>query len=677
MGRRRLSIALCVAGILACGAAMNLSASAATEGRAERVARTGQDQDAETPVAGRMDQIVESYVKSGQFMGAVLAARGDQILLNKGYGYADLEWKIPDAPEDKFRLGSITKQFTAASILLLQERGKLNVDNPVKKYMPDAPAAWDKITIFNLLTHTSGIPNFTSLPNYRTIEPFPQTPEDLIALFRDKPLDFQPGDKWSYSNSGYVVLGYLIEKISGQSYAEFLQKNVFDPLGMKNSGVESSSAVIPDFASGYVAGPRGFLNAGYINMTVPFSAGSIYSTTGDLLRWEQGLFGGKLLSAESLKEMTTPFKNDYAFGLIVHTVQGRTVIEHSGGIEGFNTNLAYYPSDKMTIAVLGNVNGRAPDEIGRDLGIVAEGGSVVLPSERKEIQVDPQALQGYVGDYQLAPNFILKVWRDGGRFMTQATGQGPIAIFPESKTEFFAKVVDAQITFVTDSSGKATALILHQNGQNIRAPRVEGQAAAAAPQEHKEVKVDPAILAKYVGTYELTAGFDIAITLDDGQLYEQATGQGKAAIYPQSEKEFFLKVVDAQITFVTDSSGKATGLILHQNGQNIRAPRVEGAAAAAAPSEPKEVKVDPSVLAKYVGTYELAPGFDIDITLDGDQLYEQATGQQKFEIYPQSEKEFFLKVVDAQITFVTDSSGQATSMVLHQNGMDHEGKRIN
>ena len=176
---------------------------------------------------GRMDQVVQSYVSSKKFMGTVLVARGDHIIFSKAYGFANLEWNIPNSPEAKFRLGSITKQFTASCILLLEERGKLNTSDLIKKYMPDAPASWDKITFFHLLTHTSGIPSFTGFPNYPSIEPFPITPEKLVALFRDKPLEFQPGEKWNYSNSGYVLLGYLIEKIGGEPYAKFLQKNIF------------------------------------------------------------------------------------------------------------------------------------------------------------------------------------------------------------------------------------------------------------------------------------------------------------------------------------------------------------------------------------------------------------------------------------------------------------------
>lgn len=536
---------------------------------------SGQPEAAAAANLPRMEQVIQSFVEKKQFMGAVLVARGSDVLLDKGYGFADVEWKVPDSPKAKFRLGSITKQFTAASIMLLQERGKLKVTDLVKKYLPDAPAAWDKITIFNLLTHTSGIPNFTGFPDYRSIEPFPITPEKLVAQFRDKPLDFQPGEKFSYSNSGYVLLGYLIEKISGESYAKFVDDNIFKPLGMKDSGYDSNSAIIPDRAQGYTGGTDGPANAGYINMTVPFSAGGLYSTTGDLLRWEQGLFAGKLLSPESLKQMTTPFKDNYAFGLMVRTANGHRVIDHGGGIEGFNTMLAYYPDDKLTVAVLANLNGGAPQEIAQYLGTLALGGEVELPSERKAVQIDPQIFDRYVGDYALSPKFVLKVSREGDRFITQATGQGQVEIYPENDHEFFAKVVNAQITFVTDKNGKATALILHQGGADHRAPRVEGAAAAMAPREHKEVHVDPKILDGYVGSFQLSPGFSIAITREGDRLYEQATGQQKVEIFPESEKEFFLKVVDAQITFVTDSQGRATEMILHQGGHDVHGKRTE------------------------------------------------------------------------------------------------------
>ena len=416
----------------------------------------------------RMEEIVQSYVSSKKFMGTALVARNGKVVLSKGYGSADLEWDIPNSPSTKFRLGSITKQFTAACILLLEERGKLKTDDLVKKYIPDAPAAWDKITIFHVLTHTSGIPSFTSFPDYESTEATPTTPEKLVARFKDKPLDFQPGEKWSYSNSGYVLLGYLIEKISGQSYSDFAQQNIFTPLGMKDSGYDSNSAIIMHRASGYAPGPNGPVNAGFVHMSIPFSAGALYSTTEDLLRWEEGLFGGKLLSAASLQKMTTPFKENYAFGLGVQTVKNHKVISHGGGIEGFNTSLAYYPDDKLVVAVLGNLNGGAPGAIADNLAAVALGEQVVLPTERKEITVSPAILASYAGTYELAPTFSITVRLEGAHLMAQATNQPNLPIFPESETLFFYKVVDAQLEFFKNDKGEVTHLVLHQNGRDTK-----------------------------------------------------------------------------------------------------------------------------------------------------------------------------------------------------------------
>jgi CubicO group peptidase (beta-lactamase class C family) len=419
----------------------------------------------------RMDQVAQSFVGSKAFMGSVLVARDGNVLLSKGYGSANLEWNIPNSPSTKFRLGSITKQFTAASILLLEERGKLKVEDPVKKHMPDAPATWDKVTIYHLLTHTSGIPSFTGFPDYTSTEAIPSPPEKTVARFRDKPLEFEPGEKWNYSNSGYVLLGYLIEKIGGKTYSQFIQENIFTPLGMKDSGYDSNSAVIQRRASGYSPSPKGPVNAGFIHMTIPFAAGSLYSTTEDLLRWEQGLFGGKLLSVPSLQKMTTPFKSDYAFGLGVRTVNGRKVIDHGGGIEGFNTHLAYYPEDKLTVVVLGNLNGSAPGDLAGKLGAVAHGDKIQLPSERKEITVSPKVLADYVGTYELSPTFSIVMTLEDGQLMTQATRQPKFPLFAESDTKFFLKVVDAQVEFFRDEKGAVTHIVLHQGGRDAKGQR--------------------------------------------------------------------------------------------------------------------------------------------------------------------------------------------------------------
>jgi CubicO group peptidase (beta-lactamase class C family) len=455
--------------------------------------------------AARMNQIVESHVTGHHFMGTVLVARGSQVLFSKGYGSADLEWDVPNTPNTKFRLGSVTKQFTAASILLLEERGKLHVTDPVKKYLPDAPAAWDKMTIFHVLTHTAGIPNFTGFADYGKLAPFATTPAELVARFRDKPLDFEPGEQWKYSNSGYVLLGYLIEKVTGQSYEKFLRENIFALLGMKDSGYDSNTAIIAHRASGYTYGPNGFENDGFVHMSVPFSAGALYSTTEDLFKWEQGLFGGKLLQAASLDKMTTPFKSNYAFGLEVNTEGKHKAIEHGGAVQGFNTALAYYPEDKLTVAVLRNVAGvaPAPEAMAHELAAVAHGEAVQLQSERKEITLDLKAMSRLLGAYQFpAMNAAgtgpaMVVFLDGNQMLSRLGSQAALPYFAESETLLFAKAVDAQLEFPKDGD-KASQVTLHQNGRDIVAKRIGDaeakpivDAAMAAAQRFKDQKPAP------------------------------------------------------------------------------------------------------------------------------------------------------------------------------------------
>ena len=415
----------------------------------------------------RMEQVVQSHVSAGTFMGTVLVARDGNIVLDKAYGMANLELEVPNTPDTKFRLGSITKQFTAAAILLLEERGKLKVDDRVKTHLPDAPMGWDRITVFNLLTHTSGIPNFTSLADYNTIKLSSRTADAAVAAVRDRTLDFGPGEKMSYSNSGYIVLGAIIEKVSGQSYEKFVTDNIFTPLGMKDSGYDSNTAVIKRRASGYIKTPTGYVNAGYVHMSIPHAAGALYSTTRDLLKWEQALFSGKVVSKASLDRMITPFKNDYGLGITSALVQGRRVIAHGGGIDGFNTQLAYYPDSRTVVTVLSNVNGAVPGVLTGQLGSIMHGDSVTLSSERKEITLPAATLSKFVGAYELSPAAVMTISLDGEQLMAQLTGQGKLPIFAQSETLFFLKAVDAQLEFAADGS----SLILHQNGRDQKATR--------------------------------------------------------------------------------------------------------------------------------------------------------------------------------------------------------------
>ncbi|HMN46574.1 MAG TPA: serine hydrolase domain-containing protein [Povalibacter sp.] len=315
-------------------------------------------------LAGKIDE----RVSGADFTGAVLVARGATIVLDKGYGSANREWNVPNSPDTRFRLASLTKQFTAAAILLLEEQGKIRLQDPVSRYVPDTPAAWNAITVLNLLTHTSGIPDLTTFPDFVEMARRPTTPENLVASFRDRPLDFPAGTDFRYSNSGYILLGYILERVSAQPYAQFVTKNIFVPLGMKHSGYDSNADVVPMRAQGYARRDGRVIIADYLDMTVPFSAGGLYSTTGDLLRWYHGLFDGRLLSASSLERMTTPFRGNYAFGIAADVdTNGNKVLWHGGAIDGFSVFSAYVPADESAVVVLANMEGAPARAMAADI----------------------------------------------------------------------------------------------------------------------------------------------------------------------------------------------------------------------------------------------------------------------------------------------------------------------
>jgi CubicO group peptidase (beta-lactamase class C family) len=425
----------------------------------------------------RQDQIVQYWVDAQQFMGAVLVARGDKILFKKAYGSANLEWNIPNTPTTRFRIASVTKQFTAAAILLLEERGKLKLEDPISKYYADAPDAWSRITLKNLLQHTSGIPDFTQEPDMETWMTQRTAPTDSVKRVRDKPLQFEPGAEMRYSNTGYVLLGIAIEKASGTSYAAFLKQNIFDPLGMKDSGYDENEPILARRASGYMPGASGPVNAKYTDMSLPFAAGGLYSTVEDLLRWERALFGKKVLSESSLEKMIAPGKNDYGFGLYVTEKAGRLVIYHGGGIAGFNSQLAHYPKDGVTVVALSNLNGFGADTIADQLGAVVHGETVNLPPVRKPVPVAKNILRKYVGTYQVGPNFVLWFTLEGDRLKGQATGQPPFFLTAESETKFAPTSFEGQIEFQMDASDKVTNVVVHQGERDTVAPRISDLAA--------------------------------------------------------------------------------------------------------------------------------------------------------------------------------------------------------
>ncbi len=319
-------------------------------------------QDKTKQAIERADAYLAAEAATNAFRGSILIGIDGKIAFEKGYGLADEEWGVRNTPATKFRIASMTKQFTAACILLLQERGRLSVHDPISKYLSDLPSAWQPITIHQLLTHTSGLPNYTSSPKIKELNRTGAVPKDMVALVMDEPLEFKPGSKFTYTNTGYILLGMIIEKVSGESYDAFLATNIFGPLRMVNSGYDKASDILNNRASGYQMKDGHLVNADFIDMSIPFSAGGIYSTVEDMYRWNEALANGKLLSAESLRQMfdeypeTAAYASHYGYGVVITQRFGRTLYYHGGGVNGFASVIQRYSKEHTCIVVLSNVS---------------------------------------------------------------------------------------------------------------------------------------------------------------------------------------------------------------------------------------------------------------------------------------------------------------------------------
>ncbi len=425
------------------------------------------------PLTARLDHAAQAYNQHRKFIGTVLVAKGGSILFEKGYGMANLELDVPNSPATKFRLGSITKQFTAAAVMQLQEKGALSVTDSACKYFDECPERWKQITIAQLLSHTSGIPSYTDDPEFAKprMMRIPLTPREVLLLSKDKPLDFDPGTKWKYDNTGYIFLGVIVEKVSGEKYADYLQKHIFAPLGMKDSGYDNTHDILKNRAAGYQPTPTGFANADYLDMSLPYAAGSLYSTTHDLLLWDRALYSDQVLSKASRDQMFTPVKNDYGYGLMLAPMLNRKHIGHGGGINGFSTYLARFPDEDATVIVLSNNVAGNAQSVAMALAAELFGEKHDLPGERKEITLDAKLLDRYVGSYQVGP-LLVEVTSEDGHLMIHPKGQPKTEAFAASDTKFFLKIVDADITFVLGADGKASEMKLDQGGAHLAGKRL-------------------------------------------------------------------------------------------------------------------------------------------------------------------------------------------------------------
>ena len=423
--------------------------------------------------AAKIDEYMNAFVKAKNVGGAVLAAKDGKILISRGYGLANAELNVPNTAQTRFRIGSLTKQFTSAAVMILQERGKLSVREAACKYLDNCPEAWKEVTIHQLLTHTSGIPSFTGVPDWKTKRVLRLTAAETLALVREAPLKFKPGADYDYSNTGYYLLGLIIEKVSGQTYEAFLKENIFAPLKMSDTGYDAGQ-ILANRASGYSRRGETLVNADYADRNVPFAAGGLYSTVEDLYKWQASFDTEQLLKKASIEAIFTPDKKNYGYGWGIGSYRNHKLVTHGGSIEGFQSHIFRFPDDRAAVIVLLNSDSVLAQVPAVDLNAILFGEKYELPREQKEVALDAKILDAYVGKYEVAPNVVLTVARDGDQLTLISPGQTRgAALLAESETAFFIRIADLKVNFVKDESGKVTGLTLQQLGRTTKARKIE------------------------------------------------------------------------------------------------------------------------------------------------------------------------------------------------------------
>jgi CubicO group peptidase (beta-lactamase class C family) len=423
----------------------------------------------------RFDEYMSAMTRLGRFNGYVLVARDGRQVFGKGYGMANFEDEVPNTAQTKFRLASITKPFTATAVMMLQEKGKLSLQDSVCKYLSNCPVAWKPVTIGHLLAHTSGIPDYVSFPDFMSTLGQSSTTSEIIARFSDRPLQFAPGEGFAYSNSNYYLLGQIIENVSGKPYADFIRERLFAPLGMLNSGYDDNSTVVKRRAAGYIRRGETLVNARYMDMSKAYAAGGLYSTAEDLLLWDTALYTERLVSKKSLAAMFTPGKGDVGYGWFIKQDFNRQLVTQAGLNSGFAAQIIRYPEEKVCIILLSNFESAAPylARAGHDLAAILFGEQVELQRSRVAAKVDTKIYDAYVGEYEFGPNRLITITREGDRLFAQRAGGPRDEILPENEMTFFLTVADVQLSFVKDDAGKVTGMILRANGQEFRGKKTK------------------------------------------------------------------------------------------------------------------------------------------------------------------------------------------------------------
>jgi CubicO group peptidase (beta-lactamase class C family) len=423
--------------------------------------------------ADKINELLTAYARQYKFNGTALVVSKGQVVFSKGYGFKNTKDSTYNDVNSIFQIGSVTKQFTATIILQLQDQKKLSLQDKLSKYFPAFSWA-DSITIENLLTHTSGIYNYTKDSKFMTTEATkPASQEKIFALFKDKPLAFRPGTDFSYSNSGYMLLGYIIEKITGQPYEQVVRERIFKPLGMTHSGFDFAHLTDPHKATGYSLYTEKIkVPAVIVDSTASFAAGAIYTTVNDLWEWHKGLMKNTVIKAASQEKAYTPYKGNYGYGWIIDTIFGKRRISHDGGIFGFVSAFARIPADDACVVLLANMGTGSLGDICEGILSILYNQPYEMPKEKVAIKVDTAILQQYAGEYELKPGFTITIWVANDGLKGRATGQSEFDMFAETQSKFFLKVVDASAEFIKDADGKVITMIWTQ-GASISAKRIK------------------------------------------------------------------------------------------------------------------------------------------------------------------------------------------------------------
>ncbi|MGI4760540.1 MAG: serine hydrolase [Janthinobacterium lividum] len=496
---------------------------------------------------------------------AVLVAQAGHVLYRRAFGQADLERHVALTPEYRFRLGSLTKQFTACAILKLAEEGKLSVHDELTRYLPDYPTQGHSLTIEQVLTHTAGIPDYTHQPTFTPqFQRQDLTPRQLVTLIEAQPLDFVPGTQFRYSNSGYVLLGYLIEVVSGKSYERYLQDTFFTPLGMTYTGYDHPEQVVSERAAGYQPGPAGYENAAALSMSLPYAAGSLLSNGDDLLRWYEALRQGRVVRAASLAQAQTPYRlangkyTAYGYGWEVGTLQGSPVVKHVGRINGFLTYVLYLPQQQLFVSLLTNCN-PAPDPERTAFLLAAQ--AIGKPYPHTTLSLTARQQQGYAGIYQADGAGQRKISWEAGQLLFMPRGGDKAPLLAYALDKFYEPQTLTLLAINRDKNGAVIGFTATSPTGTTNWQRTQEHLLNPPP-----IQVAAATLDRYVGHYQFTPDFILAVRREGLTLYGEAFGR-KVELVPYQAGKFFARTVDLQLLFQTAKTGRITGLTKIQNGQ--------------------------------------------------------------------------------------------------------------